>query len=916
MKTNHVSILRTAVKSVAACALTLSLSVGAFADRLYWDFTKPLSASTTENLKSDSYWKDSGETKAEADGTPRAWTNATKLVAGPIMANGVVLPELEGIEMTTNGISSAADIRIGVQTDGLLAGMMGEGSSLWPGLSLNDNLSRFRLIRANMSFKFASLKAGDKVEVAFMSAKPWGNPGDTGRCLESDQMTAISGFPGSGTPAEYYANKFYLVTFEVKSEYTEPTDIYLRSTAGVDIFWISINGNMGGGSTVEAKNVAYVTNSTASAGFDEIQTILEGYSDRVSVTPLESTEALSLEQLQGYDAVVVSPFVGAEDAAVAALKSAVAYQPMVNFSAPLYAAWGLGTATETEALNVDVTEKYAAHDLFAGLTVSELALLNGGGFATVEPNAYFAEDEVVATVEGKTAIHIHNAFRNAYVGAPIPAASVINPDQFGLLAVNAACYAAGTKKVVTPATAPAISQANGNLETVVTITSAPGSVVYYTTDGSEPTTSSAVYTEPFTLKEAATVKAFATLDGYLPSGVTSLDVIIKSKAATPYFTLTRDENSTTIEISTSTPDVDIYYNYNGIDVAAKSGKYTEPIVLKDEPATIYAFAAGGDYVDSDLASTYVSIKSITAQTLRNDTVSHFSACEAAWMPAEPAEGSTGAAKAHYYWGKKAWNYYSTEVDHYETQKDENGNDVEVAVYKPDPAAIRTIEANEGNGTENDWRLFSQGQVLTGELTLAAENGVGNGATGRFHETAEDLIGGPASKGVITFGGKADYEPYTGAVESIKKFKAPFDVVTYLGQGAGNDAAITMVLQISDDQEKWDTVDTLAIAKTQRYIKKQRVHIDQEGEHYVRVAHKGGKTKAQLCDIYIFNNGPVSQAYDPESGIQDVIAPNAGEVVSTEYFNLNGVRVANPAEGLYITRTRYANGIVKVAKVIR
>lgn len=67
--------------------------------------------------------------------------------------------------------------------------------------------------------------------------------------------------------------------------------------------------------------------------------------------------------------------------------------------------------------------------------------------------------------------------------------------------------------------------------------------------------------------------------------------------------------------------------------------------------------------------------------------------------------------------------------------------------------------------------------------------VGNSTTGYYHEAATDLIGGPASTGYITFGGKSSGNPYTAAIESVVKFTAPFDVVVYIGNGNNGSKAI-------------------------------------------------------------------------------------------------------------------------------
>ena len=69
------------------------------------------------------------------------------------------------------------------------------------------------------------------------------------------------------------------------------------------------------------------------------------------------------------------------------------------------------------------------------------------------------------------------------------------------------------KKVITYLNAPVVS---GNTsfyeETEVQIASEEGATIYYTVDGTEPTTESTVYTEPFTISESCTLKTFATYE--------------------------------------------------------------------------------------------------------------------------------------------------------------------------------------------------------------------------------------------------------------------------------------------------------------------------------------------------------------------------------------------------------------------
>lgn len=66
-------------------------------------------------------------------------------------------------------------------------------------------------------------------------------------------------------------------------------------------------------------------------------------------------------------------------------------------------------------------------------------------------------------------------------------------------------------------TTPTISFDNNISKVTITCTDATG--IYYTTDGSTPTTSSTAYNEPFPIASATTVKAIATHAGYLNSDV-------------------------------------------------------------------------------------------------------------------------------------------------------------------------------------------------------------------------------------------------------------------------------------------------------------------------------------------------------------------------------------------------------------
>ncbi|MGA3100797.1 MAG: chitobiase/beta-hexosaminidase C-terminal domain-containing protein [Terracidiphilus sp.] len=77
---------------------------------------------------------------------------------------------------------------------------------------------------------------------------------------------------------------------------------------------------------------------------------------------------------------------------------------------------------------------------------------------------------------------------------------------------------------VTPAATPAFSVASGIYSTPQTVEisdATPGATIYYTTDGSMPTTTSAVYGSSITISSSETILAIAVANGYLPSEIGS-----------------------------------------------------------------------------------------------------------------------------------------------------------------------------------------------------------------------------------------------------------------------------------------------------------------------------------------------------------------------------------------------------------
>ncbi|MDE6370693.1 MAG: chitobiase/beta-hexosaminidase C-terminal domain-containing protein [Duncaniella sp.] len=499
--------------------------------------------------------------------------------------------------------------------------------------------------------------------------------------------------------------------------------------------------------------------------------------------------------------------------------------------------------------------------------------------------------------------------------------------------LNAAAVVAETKGSVSTVSKPAFAPTYENMETTVTITSTTGATIYYTLDGTEPTTASEVYTDPLTFKEAKTIKAFAVRDGFYDSEVSEYTVELKKKAAAPEFSLAYADSSTTVTMSSDIEGAQIYYTFKkGVTDYKACAPYTEPIVLTVEPGTVYAFVREtDDYVGSEVDSVHVAIKHITKDNIRLDVVSEYNCDEASWKTNPRVEGDASDSKTYYPWGKKAWDYYDTDnILSQEPVLDEEGNPVlnedgtpKINYTYADKAdRLKYAYATNEAATEyaKQWRLYSEGQVLVHEFTNNpsyefSDPNAEQKKTGRYFDRAEDMIGNMATKGHLSFKGKPSGAPYCAGIESVVPFDAPFDVVVLAGNAAGKEGN-QLDLSLSTDGENWTKVHDIKLSDIQQVIRKDRYSVNEPGKWYVRVGQTKGSNDIHMYNLYILNNGKLSQAYDGQTGIEEIIAGNeAAEVVAVEVYNLNGYRLAKAEQGVNIIRTVYADGTVKVEKVI-
>ncbi|MCA9925211.1 MAG: chitobiase/beta-hexosaminidase C-terminal domain-containing protein, partial [Anaerolineales bacterium] len=146
-----------------------------------------------------------------------------------------------------------------------------------------------------------------------------------------------------------------------------------------------------------------------------------------------------------------------------------------------------------------------------------------------------------------------------------------------------------------------------------------GAQIRYTLDGSNPTSSSPLFTEPIALTSSTTVKARIYLDGYSPSNIVTKSFTIIGQVAAPTFSPnsgTTANDSLQVTLATATAGATIRYTTNGAEPTSYSTAYTGPFNLGVGQHTVKAraFLPGADASSTATAVYTVYDTSVTLAT--------------------------------------------------------------------------------------------------------------------------------------------------------------------------------------------------------------------------------------------------------------------------------------------------------------
>ncbi len=168
-----------------------------------------------------------------------------------------------------------------------------------------------------------------------------------------------------------------------------------------------------------------------------------------------------------------------------------------------------------------------------------------------------------------------------------------------------------TAPVQTVIATPVISLASGVYlpgQSVTISDTTQGATIYYTTDGSVPTTASTVYAGTITVNATETISAIAGLSGAANSPMATATYTIEVPADAPMFSVPSGsyDYSPVVTLSDTTPGAAIFFTMDGSTPTAFSSRYVYPIAV-NATETLSAIAVADGYFNSAISTVTYTI---------------------------------------------------------------------------------------------------------------------------------------------------------------------------------------------------------------------------------------------------------------------------------------------------------------------
>jgi len=180
----------------------------------------------------------------------------------------------------------------------------------------------------------------------------------------------------------------------------------------------------------------------------------------------------------------------------------------------------------------------------------------------------------------------------------------------------------GTYNITGQVTAPVFTPTQGNYtdaQTVSLESNIPGVTIRYTIDESNPSrTTGLIYSDPFTLSQTTTIKAFAYRNDWettSDSAVSTAIYTITGRVSNPTFSIEPGNYTLTktVTLSSETTESVIRYTLDGSDPSRTEGTLYSAGIVVDESLTIKAIAYKLDWEESSNSEIATGIYNITGK---------------------------------------------------------------------------------------------------------------------------------------------------------------------------------------------------------------------------------------------------------------------------------------------------------------
>jgi len=318
----------------------------------------------------------------------------------------------------------------------------------------------------------------------------------------------------------------------------------------------------------------------------------------------------------------------------------------------------------------------------------------------------------------------------------------------------------GSTQAATPVITPASQSFSPSVQVKIT-DSTSGASIYYTTDGSQPTTGSTQYTVPFTLTTTTIVNAIAAGTGLEQSPEASATYTLSTQAVMPtfnpppgYYTAVQS-----VTISTTTPNATIYYTTDGTTPTTASTKYAGPVsvgVTETLSAIAVASALSNSLVASGLYVFDQGVSSINfASGFASDGMTLLGSAKLNGSALELTDGGGYEAAAAWYQVEANIESFTTDFTFQITPgTNPTADGFTFAIQGNNSTAVGPFGGGLGYGPDTPGGTGGIPNSVAVKFDLYSNNGEGTDSTGLYTNGASPTTPGVdmTSSGVNLHGG--------------------------------------------------------------------------------------------------------------------------------------------------------------------